>query len=183
MGGKILGLGGAGLTQVLVWLVIAVNALPVISSRVAAGGSSELGLGVLALGMVYFVLGYLGYGAIFSAIGALAPGTREAQQYAGFLGFFAVIPLMFSGLFLADPSSPVIAALALFPLTAPATVLQLVAFAPDPPWAVIAASLVALAAFSALATLLSARIFRATLLLYGARPGVRQIWRAMVAPS
>ena len=70
------------------------------------------------------MLGYLAYGAIFAAIGAIAPGNREAQQYSGFLGFFAAIPFI---LLLGRGQRPGLAgrvvALALFPLTAPTTML------------------------------------------------------------
>lgn len=181
MGGKILGLGAAGLTQVLIWVSTALVGLPLLGERIGSLSALSLSPVTVILAIVYFVLGYLGYGAIFSAIGAIAPGTREAQQYSGFLGFFAVIPLAFTGLFLSDPSSPIVTALALIPLTAPASVLQLISLTPEPPWLLVTLSLLILAGFSGLATLFSARVFRATLLLYGMRPGVRQIWRAMVA--
>ncbi len=39
------------------------------------------------------------------------------------------------------------------------------------------------APFTVLATAASARVFRATLLLYGMRPGVRQIVRAIFSPG
>lgn len=181
MAGKIVGLGAAGLSQVVVWLVTAVIALPLIGDRL--GGVSNLGLSplLLVLGIVYFVLGYLAYGGIFAAIGALAPGNREAQQYSGFFGFFAVIPLIFTGALLTDLGSPIVWALALIPLTAPATMLQVLSLSDQPPIAMIALSLLSLTVFVTVATLAAARVFRATLLLYGVRPGVRQILDAVFA--
>ena len=122
------------------------------------------------LAVVYFVLGYLAFGAIFAAIGALAPGTREAQQYSGFLGFFAVVPLVVSGLLLGETGSALTWILALIPLTAPATMLQVLALAPEIPWPMVGASLLALVAWVLVATIASGRVFRATLLLYGVRP-------------
>ena len=176
MAGKVLGLGAAGLTQVLVWIITALVALPI--SRLVA--VVEVGPATVVVAVAYFVLGYIAYGAIFAAIGALAPGTREAQQYAGFFGFAAVIPFIATGIFLTDPASPVVSALVLFPMTAPAAGLQLLALtSADPPWVLIALSLVVLAAFALLAIAVSARIFRATLLLYGMRPGIREIARAL----
>ncbi len=91
MGGKIIGLGGAGLTQVAIWVVSALVAIPLLSNQVPDLGSISLDPTVLLLALAYFVLGYLAYGAIFAAIGAMAPGNREAQQYSGFLGFAAAI--------------------------------------------------------------------------------------------
>ena len=97
MAGKILGLGAAGLTQVA-HLGGDRASSPSRSSptALAASATSASTPAVLVLAVVYFVLGYLAYGAIFAAIGALAPGNREAQQYSGFFGFIAVIPLIFA---------------------------------------------------------------------------------------
>ena len=183
MAGKILGLGAAGLTQVAIWIATALVALPLLGDRAAAVASigSAISPLVILLALAYFALGYLCFGAIFSAVGALAPGSREAQQYAGFFGFFAVVPLIFTGIFLTDLESPIVLVLALIPLTAPAAMLQVLSLAPEPTWGLIAASLISLALFTALATVASARVFRATLLLYGVRPGIRQIVGAMFA--
>ncbi len=180
MTGKLLGMGAAGLTQVSVWVGAAVVATPLIGDRL---GLSNLTFGVDALGLplVYFVLGYLAYGSIFGAIGALAPGTREAGQIAGFFGVFAFIPLWFTSLLVFDPDSPIVSALALIPMTAPAAMLQLLAFAPERAMTLVPGSLALLAGFAALAMLMSARIFRATVLLYGVRPGVRQLAAAVLA--
>ncbi len=180
MAGKILGLGAAGLTQVVVWLLTALIALPLAADRLGGMGELNLSATVIVLAVVYFVLGYLAFGAIFAAIGALAPGNREAQQYSGFFGFFAVIPLVFSGLLLSDPTSPIVWVLALFPLTAPATMLQVVSLSETIPWEMVVASLVSLVLFVAVATVASSRIFRATLLLYGVRPGMRQLTDAVL---
>ena len=181
MAGKILGLGGAGLTQVAIWLVTALVALPIAGTRLPELGHFQLGPIVLALALVYFVLGYICYGAIFAAIGALAPATREAQQYSGFMGIFGAVPLIFTGAFLADPHSPLVTALTLIPLTAPGSALQVVALEAEIPWTLISSSLLLLGAFAVVATVASARIFRATLLLYGVRPSLRQVAAAVLA--
>jgi ABC-2 type transport system permease protein len=182
MAGKILGLGAAGLTQVAIWVAATLLAIPLISAQVGGLGDISLDPAVVLLALVYFVLGYLAYGAIFAAIGAIAPGNREAQQYSGFFGFLAVIPLIFSSAFLGgDVSSPLVWALALFPITTPATMLLVLAVSPTIPMPMVVASLVTLGLFTVLATIASARVFRATLLLYGVRPSIGRIVGAIVA--
>lgn len=184
MAGKIVGLGAAGLTQVAIWVAAVLLAIPLISSQVAGLGDLTPEPGVLVLALVYFVLGYLAYGAIFAAIGAIAPGNREAQQYSGFFGFLAVIPLIFSSAFLSgDVSTPLVWALALIPITTPATMLLVLAVAPTIPVTMVVASLISLTLFTVLATIASARVFRATLLLYGVRPSLRRIVDAVLARS
>jgi ABC-2 type transport system permease protein len=174
MAGKILGLGAAGLTQVAIWLITGLIALPLLSDKLGVVQTIHLSPGLLLLAVLYFVLGYLAFGGIFAAIGALAPGNREAQQYSGFFGFFAVIPLILTSVLLTDPTSPLVWFLALFPLTAPATMLQELSLASPPP-AMVVLSLLSLTLFVCLSMVASARIFRATLLLYGVRPGLRQV--------
>ena len=78
---------------------------------------------MLVLALTYFVLGYVAFGAIFAAVGAMAPGNREAQQYSGFLGFAAAMPFIVFSAFLTDLHSPLVYALSLFPLTAPTSML------------------------------------------------------------
>jgi ABC-2 type transport system permease protein len=182
MAGKILGLGAAGLTQVAIWVAAVLLAIPIISAQIGGLGDLTPAPSTLVLALAYFVLGYLAYGAIFAAIGAVAPGNREAQQYSGFFGFLAVIPLIFSSAFLSgDPSTPLVWALALIPITTPATMLLVLAVSPTIPVGMVAASLASLAVFTLLATIASARVFRATLLLYGVRPSIRRIADAVLA--
>jgi ABC-2 type transport system permease protein len=176
MAGKILGLGAAGLTQVAIWLTTAFVAIPLINSQFSLDLSLVWYQMVLAI--VFFCLGYLGYGAIFAAVGAVAPGSREGQQYSSFFGFFAVVPVIATPVFVNDPGSPIVWLLALFPLTAPAASLELLAL-PSIPWPTLASSFVAQIVFVVVATVLAGRIFRATLLLYGVRPSLGRIVSAL----
>ncbi len=182
MAGKILGLGGAGLTQVGIWVGSALIALPLLSSQIPDLGPIELDPVMLLLALTYFVLGYLAYGAIFAAIGAMAPGNREAQQYSGFLGFAAAMPFIVFSVFLTDLQSPIVLALTLFPLTAPTSMLIVLGISDEIPWTLVGASLTSLTLFAFLATWASARIFRATVLLYGVRPSLQQLISAVRSP-
>ena len=182
MAGKILGLGGAGLTQVGIWVASALIAVPLLSSRIPDLGPISLDPTMLVLALLYFVLGYLAYGAIFAAIGAIAPSNREAQQYSGFLGFAAAMPFIVFSVFLSDLSSPVVLALALFPLTTPTAMLIVLGISDGIPWTLVGASLTSLTLFAVLATFASARIFRATVMLYGVRPSLPQLIAAVRSP-
>jgi ABC-2 type transport system permease protein len=182
MAGKIIGLGGAGLTQVGIWVLTALIAVPLLSSQVPDLGPIELDPTILVLALVYFVMGYLAYGAIFAAIGAIAPGNREAQQYSGFLGFFAAIPFILFSAFLTDLTSPIVLALALFPLTTPTAMLLVIGLSETIPWWLVGASLTSLTLFAVIAAWASARIFRATVLLYGVRPSLGQLIAAIRSP-
>jgi ABC-2 type transport system permease protein len=182
MGGKILGLGAAGLTQVAFWVLTAIVAIPFLADRFGDIGDVAPEPAVLVLALVYFVLGYLAYGAIFAAIGALAPGNREAQQYSGFFGFIAAIPFVLLAMFLSDIQALPVAALAIFPLTAPTAMLLILGLSPEIPWHLVGASLVSLVLSVILVGWAAGRIFHATVLLYGSRPSLGSIVAALRTP-
>lgn len=181
MAGKVLGLGAAGLTQVAVWVGTALIALPLLNNQFSL--SIHISIVTLVLAVIFFGLGYMSYGAIYAAVGALAPGAREAQQYASVFGVIAVIPIVLLPLFLSDPSALVVIFLCILPLTAPAAMLAVLASSPSVPWLLVAASLAAQIVFVCFAVVGTSRIFRATLLLYGVRPGLRRVASAMLARS
>lgn len=181
MAGKILGLGAAGLTQVAIWVATALVAIPLINNQFSL--AITVSPVTLVLGILFFALGYLSYGAIYAAVGALSPGAREAQQYASVFGIVAVIPIVLLPVILSDPSAALVVALCLIPLTAPAAMLAVVAASPSVPWLLVGLSLIAQIAFVAVAIVATSRIFRATVLLYGVRPSMRRIAGAVFARS
>ena len=130
MAGKVLGLGAAGLTQVAIWVATALVALPLLNNQFSL--SIQISPLTLLLAVIFFALGYMSYGAIYAAVGALAPGAREAQQYASVFGVIAVIPIVllpvFSERSRARRSSLLLCVL---PLTAPAAMLAVLAASPD----------------------------------------------------
>ena len=73
MAGKVLGLGAAGLTQVAIWVATALVALPLLSNQLSL--TISISLVTLLLAVFFFGLGYMSYGAIYAAVGALAPGA------------------------------------------------------------------------------------------------------------
>jgi ABC-2 type transport system permease protein len=181
MAGKVLGLGAAGLTQVAIWVVTALIALPLLNNQFSLAIS--ISPVTLILAVIFFALGYMSYGAIYAAVGALSPGAREAQQYASVFGVIAVIPIVLLPVFLNDPSAPLVIFLCVLPLTAPAAMLAVLAASPAVPWGLVALSLLAQVVFVIVATVATGRIFRATLLLYGVRPSLGRIAGAIFARS
>ena len=181
MAGKIVGLGLAGLTQIVIWLLTAVIGLPLLNQQLSI--NITVAPTTLILTFVLYAVGYLTYGALFAAIGALASSSREAQQFSSFVVLPAIIPVVLVTFFLRDSASPVVWLLTLLPLTAPGAILEVVAIAPSPPWLMVGLSILSQLIVAAVAVFMSGRIFRATVLLYGVRPSVRRIASAVFARS
>ncbi len=175
--GKVLGLGVAGLVQVVVWLVSAPLLLNLASS--AFGGffsTIQIPGNFLVLGVVYFVLGFLLFAALSAGVGAISPNAREGQQLSLIYSMFAIVPLWFSSLLMMFPKSPIWTVLTIFPVTAPVEVMLRLGVSDIPAWEL--AVSIAVLALSVIGVLfLSIKIFRTYLLMYGKRPGFGEILR------
>ena len=175
--GKVLGLGFAGLVQVVVWLVSLPLLLNLASSTFGGFFSSiQIPGNFVVLGIVYFVLGYLLFAALSAGVGAISPSAREGQQLSVIYSLFAIVPLWFSSLLLIFPNSPIWKVLTIFPVTAPVATMLRLGVSDIAAWE-IAASLVVLLLSVIGALLLSIRVFRVYLLMYGKRPAFGEIIR------
>ncbi len=172
--GKLLGLGGAGLTQMGVWVLMGGLPGALILSRLPT--SLSISPWTVVLAVVLFILGFALYGTIMAGIGSLGSSWRESQQVTGGVVMFAVIPLMLIVAILQSPNGVLARILSWFPLTAPIT-LMLRTAAGTVPWWDMALSLGLLVGAIWLAQTVSAKIFRLGLLLYGKVPTFSEVWR------
>lgn len=180
MAGKLLGLGIAGLLQVLVWLISAPFLAALAGRLLPLPGSLQVPPDMVAVGVLFFLLGYLFFGTLQSAVGAMATTPQEGAQLGGLLSMLVASPLFFIVPILDDPSGTVARAFTFIPFTSPITVMLRLSSA-SPPWLEIALGALLLALSTAGALFLAARIFRAYLLLYGRRPSLREVWRTLRA--
>lgn len=172
--GKLLGLGATGLTLVAVWL----GAGMFFGGPMMALVRLQLPPGVLALGFLYFLVGYLFYGGLMTAIGAITNNMREAQQFSMMFTFAIFVPYLVMTRVLDRPNGALAVGLSLFPPTAPTTMLMRIATpsADVPAWQIAASiGLLALAAWLVLRG--AARVFRIGLLMYGKTPNLPEILR------
>jgi len=175
--GKVLGLGAAGLLQVLVWLVSAPLLLRFASSAFR-GFVAQLHVppNFILLGIVYFVLGYLLFAVLSVAVGAVSPNSREGQSLALLYTLMSFVPLWLASLLMFSPRSPLWIVLSIFPITAPVQTMLRLGLMEIPVWQIVV-STIALAASIVGGLSLAVRVFRAHLLKTGNRPGLAEIVR------
>jgi ABC-2 type transport system permease protein len=182
LGGKILALGLLGLFQLLVWVGVLTTV-----SRLFAGEANNPALGVLALLanltfpteilpllLIYFVLAYVMFAALYAAVGALSSSMREGPQYAVIFTLPAVAPLWFLSLFAADPNGTVPLVMSFIPITAPLAMTSRLVATDVPAWQ-IALSLALLALGALGAMWFSSRLFRVQTLLAGQFPRLKDL--------
>jgi ABC-2 type transport system permease protein len=174
MAGKLLGVGAVGLTQILVWVVIAgVFAFPAMAMQ-PSFSELQIPLGVLFAFALFFLLGYLLYSTIYATIGAITTTEQEGQQ----LQFLVVIPLVLSvfmlGPVVRNPDAPAMVWMSMVPFFAPVLMYARIVVQTPPLWQ-IALSLVLLIGTIAGIMVLCARIYRIGILIYGKRPNLPEI--------
>ena len=177
--GKVLGLGVAGLVQVAVWVISAPLLLSLASSSIGGFISTiQLPANFLVLAVLYFILGYLLFAVLSAGIGAISSNSREGQQLIGIFTFPIFIPLWAGSLQFMFPESPIWVILSIFPITAPVEVMLRLGVSDIPAWQ-LATSIAVLALSIIGGLLLTAKVFRTYLLMYGKRPGFGEIIRSL----
>ncbi len=177
--GKLLGLGGAGLTLVGVWVVAGLMASAGLLSMLNVSLPPALLLAALA----YFLLGYLFYASIMTGIGAMTSNLREAAQLSTVLTLLNFVPFWLLVKILNSPNSGLAVGLSLFPPSAATTMMlrmsaASVSGAHIPAWE-IATSLGLLGLSAVAALVIGSRMFRLGMLLYGKSPNLPEIVRIL----
>jgi ABC-2 type transport system permease protein len=164
--GKAIGLMAVALTQLCIWLGIAIIGLVLAAQLSPVLRTVEVPWGFLLLGLLFFLPSYALVAGIMTAIGAVVTEVHQAQQIAGTVNLAFVLPYFLLPLLFVDANSPLFVALTLFPTTAFITITMRWAFTIVPTWQV-ALSWVILVSSAIFSMWAAARIFRAGMLRYG----------------
>ena len=175
--GKVVGLGAAGLLQIAVW-VIAGTICVALAKLWGIGPIDQLTfpIDLIILGIIYFILGYLFFGIVWSVIGSLGASARESSQLTSLVVLPAILPVILIGLFIENPEHVLFTVFTLLPITAPVTAVMKISIGSLPVWELVV-SIILLGASIVAAMWMASRIFRTTLLMYGKRPSFNEIWR------
>jgi len=180
--GKVSGIGAAGLVQVAVWAASTPLLLNLASSTFGGFISTiQLPAYFFVLAVVYFILGYLLFAVISASIGAISSTSREGQQFIAIFTLPLFIPLWFSSLLILLPDNPIWVVLSIFPITAPVEVMIRLGVSDIPAWQLVTSMAVLLLSILGI-LLVTIRVFRTYLLMYGKRPGLREIVRNLRQP-
>ncbi|OGU18547.1 MAG: hypothetical protein A2059_01110 [Ignavibacteria bacterium GWA2_55_25] len=169
MVGKILGLSGLGILQMLLWGIIGLG----IALKT---GADVFVLQNVLLSLVYFILGYLLYAAIFVAAGSPVTTEQEAQQITTYVSLLLVFPIVLAMPAMQNPDSLWIRILSFIPVLTPAFMVLRIPIQMPPTWEILAT--MGLLLVSAVGMMWAAgKIFRVAILVYGKRPTIPELWR------
>jgi ABC-2 type transport system permease protein len=174
LAGKVIGVGAVGLTQVGIWIVVAVIALK--SGTIGQDMHILPSAGQAALFVLFFLLGYLLYSSIAAALGAMTNSEQELQQ----MQIFLMLPLIVSSLVIfnviTNPDGPISKGFSFFPFTTPLIMYTRVIVG-KPDALAVTGSIVELMITIAIVLWLASRIYRVGILMYGKKPNLPEILR------
>ena len=184
MVGKIVGIGAAGLTQMACFVAVGVGVSLLQSPLQAAlfgansGGFNlnitSISITLLLLLLVYFILGFLLYATLFAAMGALVKRQDEVQNAVQPLTWLFMVGYIVSFFGISNPDATWIKVISYVPFWTPTTMLMRIGAGGSSPWE-IALTIVLMIIAIFICALISARIYRFGILLYGQRPNLAQL--------
>jgi len=160
--GKVLGLVGAGLLQVISYLVL------ILLATIYLWVGIDVSPATLAGYLIYWMLGHLLYAALLLVTGILFGGGREGHQLTVIWLFTAMFPLFFAETLLYAPDGLLARAFSYIPLTAPVAVVFRISRTSVPPIDIIV-SLAILIVSIYLVMRGAAKVLRTGFLMYGKR--------------
>ena len=204
MMGKIIGIGLVGLTQVFIWCILTVVLVSVGGIFLGLSGGQDIAamqagglqpamsdmsgmagmlsklssfnfLEIIIYFVLFFIGGYISYASLYAAIGSAVDAPEDAQQFMTpmmVILIFAVYAGVYS---VQNPDGPLAFWCSLIPFTSP--IVMMVRIPYEIPFWQILLSLALLFSSAILSVWISSKIYRVGILMYGKKPGFKEISR------
>jgi ABC-2 type transport system permease protein len=184
--GKVLGVGAVGLVQLGVWAGTAMALTRFRSQLAGLFGVApdslrtmpipEVSPGLLAVFLLFFVLGFLFYASLYAAVGSTCSTVQETQQASVPVTMTIAVGLILMFSLFGEPNGSLARTLSMLPPFAPfMTPVRhaLVRLSPVE----LGLSALAVAAGVVAVAWLAGQIYRTGILMHGRRASLREVWR------
>ena len=184
MAGKILGVGGAGLIQIAVWLGVGGLALAnreallgyFGASGAAAAALPSLGGLDIAIIMAFFAAGFLFYSTMYAAVGAMVASEQDSAQAQMPVTMLLVIGMVSMTAITGDPRGHTAQVLTQVPFWSP-MLMPLRYLLGGASLGEVGLSLGVLIVAMGIVSRAAAKIYRVGILMYGKRPSLGELVR------
>lgn len=189
MMGKILGVAAVAVTQITIWILIAIglgcavtNELLTPASTTTAGIDMQMMsditdasqaieplylLGVCICFVLFFVGGYLLYAAMFAAVGSACDDVNGSTQFQTLVTMPIVAGLIMMFIAMSEPEGAIAFWGSMIPLTSPIVIISRIPYG-VPIWEIVISLILLYATFIAM-VYVAGRIYRVGILTYGKR--------------
>ncbi|MNC03309.1 ABC-2 family transporter protein [compost metagenome] len=184
MFGKVIGIFLVGLIQiVIIAAAVAANLLLPHNADVLKDFNLDLGqlsVSLLVYGLILYILGYFLYALMYAAVGSIVSRTEDLGQAVmpimmlGFVNFY--VPL-FS---ISAPNTMLVKVASYVPFTSPLSMLLRIGVGDVAFWEIALSLLILLVTCFGMGWL-AAKIYRTGVLMYGKRPSIKELRKAMKA--
>jgi ABC-2 type transport system permease protein len=186
LGGKVVGVGGLGLLQLLAAVIPAIIAFSLqglIAQAVLGAPPSALELpqaltpGVIGAFVVFFILGYLLYSVMYAAAGSMVSRMEDVNNVVApmsMIGTMAYLVGVYTSIGIIPADAGWVAALSYVPFVSPYLMLsRVIAGQAGLPEVALAAAILVVSIIVML--WLAARVYKAGVLMYGQQPSFRRL--------
>jgi len=181
MTGKLVGIGLVGLTQMIIYA--ATGGMLMLYGTVTAmafnPGLAEAVASINPMALVYFVvffvLGYFIFSALFLGVGALCSTEEDAQNMQSPVIMLLVVPMVCTMFFITNPDSLVAVIVSMIPVFTPMVMMMRILVLTPPLWQILL-SIALCVAFIFFLLWAVAKVFRIGVLMYGKRPTLKEIY-------
>jgi ABC-2 type transport system permease protein len=183
MAGKILGVGIAGLMQISVWLTVAALTLEYRDQLLGLFGASgagsalpSLSFGDVVVALLFFIAGYFFYASMYAAVGAMVSSEQDTQQVQLPIMLLLIVGIVSVTSVSGDPRGATATVMTMLPFWSALLMPMRYLLGGATPVEV-AISLVILLVSTGLIARAAAKIYRVGVLMYGKRPGLKELIR------
>ena len=188
--GKLIGICSVCLTMFAIWVMFGVLLVMNIKPLLGIFGIDSLPLQligvietikassaeVLTYFFVYFIIGFFMYSTLYAVVGAICSSEEEAQQTGVPLTMLIVVPFILMFQLFRIPDSTLSVLLSHVPFFSPILMFMRINVLMPPLWEILL-NILLMCVTVLLVTLISGKIYRVGILMYGKRPTLGQLWQ------
>ncbi|MDP4098568.1 ABC transporter permease [Paenibacillus sp. P96] len=184
MFGKIIGIFYVGMLQIVVFALVVGGNLLLPHNEAILGQFdlrlADLNYAVLIYGLLFYILGYFLYGVLFAAVGSIVSRTEDLGQAVMPITMLSLVAFYIGIFNIAASDNMLVKVASYIPFTSPTVMLLRIGLDRAAAWE-IWISLALLVAAILFFGWLASKIYRTGVLMYGKRPTIKELRKAMKA--
>jgi len=182
MFGKIVGVFLVGLVQLLIYIATAAINLLLPHNRDAFAyfnlDLSGISPSLVVYFILFYLLGYFAYAVIFAAAGSIVSRNEDVGQVISPITIISMVVFYVAIFSISNTGAAYVEILSFVPLFSPILMFMRIGVSNPAVWE-IALAIAINVAFIMLVGWFAAKIYRAGVLMYGKKPALKEVWKAM----
>ncbi|GFR37988.1 hypothetical protein PRECH8_12840 [Insulibacter thermoxylanivorax] len=182
MFGKVIGVFLIGFVQILIYAAVAIINLMLPYNREAFANFnldlSALSISMLLYFILFYLIGYFAYAVLFAAAGSIVSRTEDVNQVISPIMVLSLLTFYVAIFSVSNAGALYVEILSFVPLFTPVLMFLRIGLSDPAIWEIVLAVAVNIG-FIVVTGWLAAKIYRAGVLMYGKRPALKEVWKAM----